>query len=92
GVGMAIAVQTDMATPALTHFGSDALREQFLKPTVAGDMVVCMGVSESGAGSDVASLKTTARKDGDDYVINGSKMWITNATQADWMCLLANTS
>lgn len=92
GVGMAIAVQTDMATPALTHFGSDELRQQFLKPTVAGDMVVCLGVSESGAGSDVASLKTTARKDGDDYVINGSKMWITNATQADWMCLLANTS
>ncbi|GAB2454881.1 acyl-CoA dehydrogenase family protein [Comamonas humi] len=92
GVGMAIAVQTDMATPALTHFGSDELRERFLKPTVAGDQVVCLGVSESGAGSDVASLKTTARKDGDDYVINGSKMWITNGTQADWMCLLANTS
>ncbi len=91
GVGMAIAVQTDMATPALARFGSDELREQFLKPTVAGDFVVCLGVSESGAGSDVASLKTTARKDGDDYVINGSKMWITNGTQADWMCLLANT-
>lgn len=91
GVGMAIAVQTDMATPALARFGSDELREQFLKPTIAGDCVVCLGVSESGAGSDVASLKTTARKDGDDYVINGSKMWITNGTQADWMCLLAGT-
>jgi citronellyl-CoA dehydrogenase len=91
GVGMAIAVQTDMATPALARFGSNELREQFLKPTIAGDYVVCLGVSESGAGSDVASLKTTARKDGDDYVINGSKMWITNGTQADWMCLLANT-
>ena len=91
GVGMAIAVQTDMATPALARFGSDELREQFLKPTIAGDYVVCLGVSESGAGSDVASLKTTARKDGGDYVINGSKMWITNGTQADWMCLLANT-
>lgn len=91
GVGMAIAVQTDMATPALARFGSDELREQFLKPTVAGDYVVCLGVSESGAGSDVASIKTTARKDGDDYVISGSKMWITNGTQADWMCLLANT-
>lgn len=91
GVGMAIAVQCDMATPALARFGSDELREQFLKPTIAGDYVVCLGVSESGAGSDVASLKTTARKDDDDYVINGSKMWITNGTQADWMCLLANT-
>jgi len=91
GVGMAIAVQTDMATPALARFGSDELRERFLKPTVAGDHVVCLGVSEAGAGSDVASVKTTARKDGGDYVINGSKMWITNGTQADWMCLLANT-
>ncbi len=79
GVGMAIAVQTDMATPALARFGSDELRERFLKPTIAGDYVVCLGVSESGAGSDVASLKTSARKDGDDYVINGSKMWITSA-------------
>lgn len=92
GVGMAIAVQTDMATPALARFGSDELRELFLKPSIAGDYVVCLGVSEAGAGSDVASVKTTARKDGDDYVINGSKMWITNALQADWMCLLANTS
>ena len=91
GVGMALAVQTDMATPALTRHGSDELRELFLKPSIAGDYVVCLGVSESGAGADVASIKTTARKDGDDYVINGSKMWITNGTQADWMCLLANT-
>ena len=91
GVGMALAVQTDMATPALTRHGSDELRELFLKPSIAGDYVVCLGVSESGAGSDVASIKTMARKDGDDYIINGSKMWITNGTQADWMCLLANT-
>lgn len=92
GVGMAIAVQTDMATPALARFGSNELRDLFLKPSIAGDYVVCLGVSEAGAGSDVASVKTSARKDGDDYVINGSKMWITNGTQADWMCLLANTS
>lgn len=92
GVGMAIAVQTDMATPALARFGSDELRELFLKPSIAGDYVVCLGVSEAGAGSDVASVKTTARKDGDDYIINGAKMWITSALQADWMCLLANTS
>ncbi len=91
GVGMAIAVQTDMATPALARFGNDEVRDLFLKPSIAGDFVACLGVSEAGAGSDVASVKTTARRDGDDYVINGSKMWITNATQADWMCLLANT-
>ncbi len=92
GVPMAIGVQTDMATPALARFGSDALRAEFLAPAIAGDMVGCVGVSEASGGSDVASIKTTARKDGGDYVINGSKMWITNSLQADWMCLLANTS
>jgi citronellyl-CoA dehydrogenase len=92
GLPMAIGVQTDMATPALALFGSDALRQEFLAPAISGDMVGCIGVSEPGAGSDVASVKTTARKDGDDYIINGGKMWITNSLQADWMCLLANTS
>ena len=91
-IPMAIGVQTDMATPALARFGSDALRREFLAPAIAGEMVGCVGVSEPGAGSDVASVKTAARKDGDDYVINGAKMWITNSLQADWMCLLANTS
>jgi citronellyl-CoA dehydrogenase len=92
GVPMAIGVQTDMATPALSRFGSDELRREFLAPAIAGDYVACIGVSEPGAGSDVASIKTTAKKDGGDYVINGAKMWITNSLQADWMCLLANTS
>jgi citronellyl-CoA dehydrogenase len=92
GVPMAIGVQTDMATPALARFGSDELREEFLAPSISGEFVACLGVSEVGAGSDVASIKTFARKDGDDYVINGGKMWTTNGTQADWICLLANTS
>ena len=92
GVPMAIGVQTDMATPALARFGSDAAKEDFLRPSIAGDFVACLGVSEIGSGSDVASIKTTAKKDGDDYVINGGKMWTTSGTQADWMCLLANTS
>lgn len=91
GVPMAIGVQTDMATPALARFGSDELRVQFLVPAIAGDMVGCIGVSEPGAGSDVAGIKTYARKDGDDYVISGQKMWITNSLQADWMCMLVNT-
>src|SRR5262245_57855133 len=91
GVPMAIGVQTDMATPALARFGSDEVRREFLAPSISGDFVACIGVSEPGAGSDVASIKTTARSDGDDYVINGGKMWITNGTQADWICLLANT-
>lgn len=92
GVPMGIGVQTDMATPALARFGSDELKREFLAPSIAGDYVACIGVSEPGAGSDVASIKTTARSDGDDYVITGGKMWITNGSQADWICLLANTS
>ena len=92
GVPMAIGVHTDMCTPALARFGSDDLRHEFLAPAIAGDMVGCVAVSEPGGGSDVAAIKTTARHDGDDYIINGSKMWITNGLQADWICLLANTS
>lgn len=92
GIPMAIGVQTDMATPALARFGSDELRREFLAPTIAGDYVACLGVSEPGGGSDVAAVKTTARSDGGDYVINGTKMWITNGLKADWCCLLANTS
>jgi citronellyl-CoA dehydrogenase len=90
-VPMAVGVQTDMATPALARFGSDELREEFLRPTITGEMVACIGVSEVGAGSDVASIRTQARRDGGDYVINGGKMWITNGAQADWMCMLAST-
>ena len=91
GIPMAIGVQTNKATPALANFGNDEQKEEWLQPTYAGDMVAAIGVSEPNAGSDVASIKTTARKDGDDYIINGSKMWITNGFQADWICLLANT-
>ena len=91
-IPMAVGVQTDMATPALARFGSDDLRREFLAPAISGEAVGCIGVSEPGAGSDVASIKTTAKKDGGDYVINGGKMWITNSLQADWMCVLANTS
>ncbi len=89
---MAIGVQTDMATPALARFGSQALCEEFLAPAISGKAVACIGVSEPHAGSDVSAIKTTARKDGDDYIINGGKMWITNSLQADWMCVLVNTS
>jgi citronellyl-CoA dehydrogenase len=92
GVPMAIGVHTDMCTPALARFGSDELRREWLAPSIAGDLVGCLGVSEPGGGSDVAAVKTTARVDGGDYVINGTKMWITNGMQADWCCLLANTS
>lgn len=92
GVPMAIGVQTDMCTPALSRHGSEELKRQFLAPAIAGDMVGCIGVSEPGAGSDVSAIKSYARKDGDDYLISGQKMWITNSLQADWMCMLVNTS
>ncbi len=91
-VPMSIGVQTDMCTPALARFGSDELRREFLVPSIRGERVGCIGVSEPGGGSDVAAVKTFARKDGGDYVIDGQKMWITNGLQADWCCLLANTS
>ena len=92
GVSMAIGVQTDMATPALAKHGSDMLRSEFLSPAISGECVMSIAVSEPHAGSDVANIKTNATKDGDDYIINGSKMWITNATQADVLCLLVNTN
>lgn len=92
GISSAIGVQSTMCTPALTKYGSDSLKKEFLEPTIAGDLVGCIGVSESSAGSDVAQIKTWARRDGDDYIINGSKMWITNGIQGDWICLLCNTS
>ena len=91
GVPMAIGVQTDMCTPALARYGSEELKRNFLAPAIAGDMVGCIGVSEPAAGSDVSGIQSVARKDGDDYVITGQKMWITNSLQADWMCMLVNT-
>ncbi len=91
GVSTAIGVQTNMCIPALAKYGSDALRAEWLTPTFAGDLVGCIGVSEVGSGSDVANVKSVARRDGDDYVINGQKMWISTGMQADWMCMLVNT-
>ena len=92
GVPMAIAVQASMSTPALAKFGSDELKRTYLAPAMSGEMVTSVAVSEPDAGSDVAGIKTRAVRDGDDWVINGTKMWITSGTQADWICLLARTS
>ncbi len=91
GVTMGISVQTDMATPSLHQFGSDDLRRQFLAPAIAGELVSAIAVTEPEAGSDVAGIKTRAVRDGDDWVINGSKIYITNAATAHWLCLLAVT-
>ena len=92
GVVTAIGVQTDMATPALERYGSDELKIEFLVPAIKGEKVASIAISETGGGSDVSALKTNAVKKGDDYIINGQKMWITNATQADYFCTLVNTS
>jgi citronellyl-CoA dehydrogenase len=89
---MAIGVQTDMATPALNQYGTHELKKKYLEPAIRGDAVCSIAVTEAGGGSDVASIRTKAERVGDDYVINGSKMFITNGTQADWLCLLARTT
>jgi citronellyl-CoA dehydrogenase len=91
-IGMALGVVTDMATPSLHRFGTHELKERYLAPVLRGEQVCSIAVTEPDAGSDVASIRTRAVRDGDEWVINGSKMYITNALQADWLCLLARTS
>lgn len=92
GIPIAIGVQTHSATPAIDEFGSEYLKKTYLKPAIAGKMVTAIAVTEPGAGSDVSAIATTAKKDGDTYVISGSKIYITNGTQADFLTLLARTS
>jgi citronellyl-CoA dehydrogenase len=91
GVAMGISVQTDMATPALHRFGSEEIKERFLVPAIRGEHVAAIAVTEPGAGSDVAGIRTRAVRDGDHWVISGSKIFITNSANADWLCLLAVT-
>ena len=92
GVPMAMAVQMSMATPALARYGSPELKERYLGPSIRGGVVASIAVTEPDAGSDVAGIRTRAVRDGDEWIINGSKLYITNGTQADWLCLLARTS
>ncbi len=89
---MALGVQVDMATPSLAQFGTAEQKERYLAPALRGEMVASIAVSEPDHGSDVAGIRTKAVRDGDEWVINGSKMWITNSVQADWLCLLVRTS
>jgi len=91
GVTMGLLVQSDMATPCINELGTKEQKEEFLRPALAGERIAALGVSEPGAGSDVAGIRTTAKKDGDDYVINGSKTYITNGTRADFVTLLVKT-
>jgi len=91
GLNMAVAVQTDMATPALSELGNDDIKQEFVAPAVQGERIGALGVTEPEAGSDVAAIRTTARKDGDDYIINGSKTFITNGARADFITLAVRT-
>jgi len=91
GLTMAMLVQSDMATPVIHEIGNDYHKENFLAPAIRGEMIAALGVSEPDAGSDVANIRTTARKDGDDYVINGAKTYITNGTRADFITLAVRT-
>jgi citronellyl-CoA dehydrogenase len=92
GVSTAICVQTHLATPAIHEFGSEYLKETYLKPAIAGDFVSAIAITEPDAGSDVLAIRTHAEKKEDHYLLNGSKTFITNGTQADFLTLLARTS
>jgi citronellyl-CoA dehydrogenase len=92
GLSIAISVQTNMSTPAIDEFGSDYLKDRYLKGAISGEMIGAIAVTEPAAGSDVAALQSTAKKEGDYYILNGSKMFITNGIQADFFTLLARTS
>ena len=91
GVNMALLVQSQMATPIINEIGTAEQKKEFLAPALAGEKIAALGISEPDAGSDVANLRTTARRVGDDYVINGAKMWITNGTRADFITLAVRT-
>jgi citronellyl-CoA dehydrogenase len=92
GVPMGLMVQTDMATPVILDLGTKEQIDEFLAPAIAGEKVAALGITEPGAGSDVASIRTTAKRVGDEYVINGSKTFITNGTHADFITLAVRTS
>lgn len=91
GLNMALLVQADMATPIINNIGSDEVKKEFLEPAIKGDKIAALGVSEPGGGSDVAQIKCAARRDGDDYIINGQKLWITNGSRADFVTLAVRT-
>ncbi len=91
GLAMGVAVQTDMAMPPILAFGTDEQKRQWAEPAIKGDAILCLGITEPDAGSDVSGIKTRAVKDGDEYVINGSKTYITNGHRADVIVLVTKT-
>src|SRR6204780_2345365 len=88
GLAMGLAVQTDMAMPPILKFGTEEQKQQWAAPAIAGTKILCLGITEPDAGSDVAGIKTHAVKDGDEFVINGSKTYITNGHRADVIVLV----
>ena len=91
GLAMALMVQSDMATPVIGEIGDEYHKRNYWVPAVKGEAIAALGISEPDAGSDVASIRTTAVRDGDDFVINGAKTYITNGTRADFITLAART-
>ncbi len=91
GLNMSLMVQTDMATPVINAIGTREQKQEFLVPAIRGEKIAALGISEPNAGSDVASLRTTARRVGGDYVVNGAKTFITNGTRADFITLAVRT-
>ena len=92
GVAITVLVHTDMASVHLHNSGSQAQQDRLMPDVVAGRKIVAVGVTEPGAGSDVKGIRTTARRDGDSYVLNGAKMFITNGVHADLYCIAAITN
>jgi citronellyl-CoA dehydrogenase len=91
GLGMAVGVQTDMATPPVLKFGTEEQKQNYLVPAIKGEKVACLGITEPNAGSDVQNVQTWAKRDGDDWIINGSKIFITNGIRADFITLVVRT-
>jgi citronellyl-CoA dehydrogenase len=91
GTAVGLLAQSEFALSALADEASDELKKAYLAPAIRGELIGCIGVSEPGAGSDVASIRTQARRDGDEYVISGQKTYITNGTRADFVTLAVRT-
>src|ERR1700716_3120808 len=91
GLGMAVAVQAEMATPPVNKFGTHEQKQRFLAPAIAGTAIAAIAMTEPDAGSDLASMRTTARRYGNEYVINGRKIFITNGRRCPWCLLVARS-
>jgi alkylation response protein AidB-like acyl-CoA dehydrogenase len=91
GLAMGLAVHTDMAMPPILAFGTEEQKQEWVVPAIAGRKILCLGITEPDAGSDVAGIKTVARREDDGYVINGSKTYITNGHRADVIVLVTKT-